>query len=146
MIYLNQHNLAQYHLLLQNNTDLPLSQILPLEDFLITFITHLNELFQESELTFKNLEPIITDIPEANQETTLSLNDIELGELFLIHDSSYLDTSLVYYSPYGLIESTIFRYEDYNNFSISDYVILVKEFSSHLLGEYLMYSQIEKNH
>lgn len=140
---MTQLSLAQLHLLLQNETNNPLNRYIPQNELFVTFLVHLHDFFSQSGASFQNLQPVWLDMQDTKQETAIALNGIELGELFLLHDSSSLDTSLVYYSPYATIESILLQFSAYEEYLLSDYVILLREFAFHLYGEYLLYKELD---
>jgi hypothetical protein len=78
---------------------------------------------------FSILEPLLDSYFIEDKSTTLSLDNVELGEFHIT------ESSLIYYSPSGLIESLVFNYEDYPILTIGDYTLILFEFCAHLFGE-----------
>lgn len=103
--------------------------------FVFAFLTHVQEYFKEKNHVFRVLEPLLDSVFIEDKSTTLSLDHVELGELHLF------TSSLIYYSPSGLLESLVFNYEGYQEVSIGDYLLLLFEFCAHLFGESFLYAK-----
>lgn len=107
--------------------------------FIFAFLSHIQEYFAQFDRQFRVLEPLLDSIFAEDTSTTLSLDLVELGELHLI------SSSLLYYSPSGLLESLVFNYEEYHSFHAGDYVLLLFEFCAILHGEAHLYEKNKKN-
>lgn len=137
-------NLSQLTLLLNNNKDSYISKFIKIEDFIFTFLNHLQEYFQASNNKFKILEPLLDPEIELEQKTIVGINDTEIGEIHLLSNSLLSYSSLVYYSPSGLLEVHILDYEDYYELKISEYIILLNEFAYMIEGEKNLYEKINE--
>lgn len=137
-------NLFQLLFLLRNDKDDFLSRIFDKDEFIFSFIEHLTQHFEKIDMSFTILEPLLDPEIESEQQTVLSIDNVEVGELYLICNSFSDESSLVYYSPSGLIESYILDYDDFEEFKISDYVLLLNEFGNYLLGEKMLYQKINE--
>lgn len=135
VIDLNTINLQQVMLLLSNDKNKSIETICSKQDFIFLFLNHLSEYFSSYNMKFKILEPLLDPEFKEEQQTVLSIDNVEVGELFLNINSFSDESSLVYYSPSGLIESIVFDYDKFENYPLSDYLLLVHDFSSYLYGE-----------
>jgi hypothetical protein len=135
-------NLSQLIFLLNNDKNAYLAKYVSKEDFLFVFIEHLIEFFKKNKSEFNILEPLLDPILEKEQQTILSVDGIEVGELHLLFNSFFDESSLVYYSPSGLLELNLFEFEDYIEFEISDYILLINEFAALLMGEKNLYQKM----
>lgn len=135
-------NLSQLLFLLNNQKNPNVSKIIPKEDFAFVFIDHLTEHFSKNHMTFRILVPFIDPEMEKEQETVLSIDGIEVGELHLLFNSFFDDSSLVYYSPSGLLEIILVEFDSYEDFSVSDYILLLNEVGALLIGEKHLYQSM----
>jgi len=137
-------NFPQLSFFLQNEPDFPIHKLIERDYFFIAFIEHIKEHFHYLQKQFTILVPLLDPFfEEKEQKTTLSLDQIELGELCLLFNSISTNSSLVYSSTSGLLETIVFDYKDYETLSISKYIVLLHEFSAMILGEQLLYQQIK---
>lgn len=136
-------NLSQMLFLLNNQKDSRINTYIEENDFIFVFIDHLSELFSKSNQTFKILEPLLDPELDNEQQTVLSLDSVEVGELHLISNSFFDDASLVYYSPSGLLELYIIEFDNYPSLLLSEYILLLNEFASVLIGEKQLYEKIK---
>lgn len=132
-------NLQQINFLLKNKPDVSLYKIIDENNFINIFLSHLTELFTEWEYAFSISEPFLDHSFTNEQSTLLYLNDIEIGDLFLFNNSFLPETSLVYYSPSGFLETNLLTLEDVKEMQVSDYIVFVYEFASLLLGQFILY-------
>lgn len=139
---MNNPNLSQLLFLLNNQKNPNVSKVIPKEDFAFSFIDHLTEHFSKNRMEFRILIPFIDPELEKEQETVLAIDGIEVGELHLLFNSFFDDSSLVYYSPSGLMELFLMEFENYEDFSLSDYILLLNEFAALLIGEKLLYQNM----
>jgi len=135
---------SQLSLILKNDTDFKLSKLVDKDYFIVAFVEHMKEHFKNMKKQFSILTPLLDPCFEEEQCTTIFLDEIELGELCLIHNSVTEISSLVYSSSSGLIEIVIFESSDYEETTVSDYLLMMHEFSSMIVGEHLLYKEIKK--
>ena len=127
-------NYLQIVMLAKHKPRVKMFKYIDSSDFLIAFLNHVQEYFADRNRVFRILEPLLDSTFTEDKSTTLSLDHVELGELHL------LSSSLIYYSPSGLLESLVFNYEEYKDFSVGDYTLLLYEFCAHLHGEAFIYA------
>lgn len=137
-------SLSQLSLIVKNDTDFRLSKLVEKEYFIVAFVEHLKEHFKQINRHFSILIPLLDPCFEEEQYTTISVDGLELGELCLIHNSLTDNSSLVYSSTSGLLETIIFDSSDYEDTSISEYLLMLHEFSSIIIGESVLYKEIKK--
>lgn len=134
-------NLNQLYLLIENNKNHQLNRFVDNNDFLFLFLQHLKELYQQSGYTFKVLDPFFEPNFIEEQDSTISINDIEIGDICLLCNSFLEPSSLVYYSPSGFLEVNFMDFEEFETLSISDYIVLLHEVSAMLIGQFLLYKK-----
>lgn len=134
-------NLSQLHMYVLHNQEAYLHSFIEEEEFIFSFLKHITEHFQQHHALFRILEPLLDPSMTDEQQTVLSIDGVEVGELHLIFNSFFNQSSLVYYSPSGLLELFLLEYEDYKNLSCSDYLLLIHEFCALLSGEKTLYEK-----
>lgn len=137
---LNSINFSQLTFLLRNRTNAKLDKHIDRHNFFLLFITHVQEHLQSLQKDFSILQPIFDPSFKEDSSTTLAINSVEVGDLRLLFNSNYGESSLVYFSPSGLIHSTLFEYDTYSDVTLSDYALLIYEFSAMLIGHELLYT------
>ena len=139
----NKLGLPQLVLLSKNGVNAPLLTYFEFEGLVDNFFTHLYEFFISSNIEFRALEPFLShDFHQKQQSTPISLNGTKLGELVLSHNSIYDFSSLVYYSSTGLLETFVLNESLHTTYTINDYLAILHEFSSMLLGEKAFYDHL----
>jgi len=139
----NKLGLPQLIMLSKNGVNAPLLTYFDFDGLIDNFFIHLSDFFMTSKMEFKALEPFLShDFQEKQQSTPISLNGTKLGELFLSHNSIYDFSSLVYYSSTGLLETFVLNESLYSTYTINDYLAILHEFSSMLLGEKAFYDHL----
>lgn len=133
--------LSQLHFYTHRNQETYLHSLIEEEEFIFSFLKHLMEYFQQHHAHFRILEPLLDPSMTPEQETVLCIDGVEVGELHLLFNSIFNVSSLVYYSPSGLLELFLLEFEDYKNLTCSDYLLLIHEFSALLMGEKNLYEQ-----
>lgn len=136
--------LSQLHLIAHHRKEAMLHALIPEEEFIFSFLNHLTEHFQQQQALFRILEPLLDPSMVQEQETVLSVDGVEVGELHLLFNSFFDESSLVYYSPSGLLELFLLEYEDYETLTCSDYLLLIHEFAALLNGEKMLYEKRQK--
>ena len=134
-------NLSQLHFYTQHHQEAYLHLFIEEETFIFSFLNHLTEYFRKHQATFRILEPLLDPSMAQEQQTVLSVDGVEVGELHLLFNSFFNESSLVYYSPSGLLELFLLEYEDYKTLTCSDYLLLLHEFSALLSGEKELYNK-----
>lgn len=114
------------------------------EAFIFSFLEHLTEHFNKQNMVFRILEPLLDPEMEKEQQTVLAINQIEVGELHLLFNSIFDETSLVYYSPSGLMELYLLDFHEYESYKLSDYMLLLNEFGALIYGEKLLYDRFRQ--
>lgn len=139
----NSLNLSQLMLLSRNGPDSELSLYYDFANLTEIFFSHIQEFFGFSNIKFEILEPLFSfEFDEPQQSTLISINGTELGELSLFHNSFYTFSSLVYYSSTGLLETIVLNESLFLQYSVNNYIALIHEFSSMLLGEKAFYDHL----
>ncbi|PGK51559.1 hypothetical protein CN918_27595 [Priestia megaterium] len=139
----NKLGLSQIIMLSKNGVNAPLLTYFDFDGLIDSFFTHLSDFFLSSNMEFKVLEPFLShDFQEKQQSTSISLSGTKLGELCLSHNSIYDFSSLVYYSSTGLLETFVLNESLYTTYTINDYLAILHEFSSMLLGEKAFYDHL----
>jgi ABC-type cobalt transport system substrate-binding protein len=106
-------------------------------------LNHLKENFQLQSKEFKVLEPFIDPIFEENSGSSISLNGVEVGEISLLYNSNFGESSLIYFSPSGLIESLVFNFEDFYEYTVSDYLLIIYELTGIIESQLKLYKNEE---
>ena len=136
--------LSQLHLTARHRPAAVLHAMIAEEEFIFSFLTHLTEHFQQQRVVFRVLQPLLDPSMVQEQETVLSIDGVEVGELHLLFHSIFNESSLVYYSPSGLLELFLFEYEDYETLTCADYLLIIHEFAALLQGEKNLYDTRQK--
>jgi len=135
----NQLNLSQLRFLSSNGQNPTLSMHFDFQVASVMFITHLQEFFFSSKIHLTISQPFLSsEFQQDNQSVTLFLDQLELGELVLVSYPNY-SASLTYHSPTGLLKTTILDAVTFPSLYVNDYLALLQEFASHLLGEKAFY-------
>lgn len=132
-------NFLQLSFLSRNKPNLKLYKYIDAQNFIYIFLEHLKEVFREKEIPFKILQPLLDPTFQEDKETVFSLSGVEVGSLNLLYNSNFGESSLIYFSPSGLLEVLLLNYEEFFHYTISDYVLVVSEFSSILQSQYDLY-------
>lgn len=139
-------SLGQLSLVIKNDTDFKLHRLISKDMFIFAFIDHLKEYFKQINKEFKIMTPLFDPIFKEEQSTNISIDKIELGELNLTFNNSLGElSSLVYYSTSGLLETNLIYFEEYDDYDVSEYLLLLHEFSSTIVGESILYNEIKKD-
>jgi hypothetical protein len=141
---LSPYNLSQLTMMVANSKDLELSKVIDEKTLIFSFINHLKDYFSKTDQKFLLLEPLLDEELDSEQQTVLSIDGIEVGELLLLTNSFFEGSSLVHYSPSGLIESTLINSTLFHHYKVSDYLLMIHEFASVLLAEKLLYKKINE--
>lgn len=138
-------NLEQMSFVLKNDTDFRLDKLLHKDYFIVAFVEHLKEYFEQIEKRFSILIPLLDPSFGEEQLTTIALDGVELGDFHLLNNSVNEAASLVYSSTSGLLETSIVDFSIYEELHVSDYLLLLHEFSSMIVGESILYKEIKKD-
>lgn len=137
-------NFHQLYLILTNQPSTLISKYVSKDFFIFMFLTHLQSHFSDLNKTLNILEPLLDPELTDEQSTTIAIDDTEVGDINLIHNSFFDVSSLVYSPPYSSIETKIFDYEHFEDLTITDYFMLLNEFAAILFGEHIFYEAIIK--
>lgn len=136
---MNHTNFHQVLLLLDNQPHRLIHELFTKEEFFITFLYHLHENFSLMNVSFGVLEPLLEFELDQEQQTAISIDQIEVGVISLLKNSFFDVFSLVYSSTTKKIQFSILEFDRFEELTIFDYHTLVTEVSSVLIGEKLFY-------
>lgn len=115
------------------------------KEFIFFLLSHLKNYFNDLDLNFSLTDPLLDPTLETEQNSSLTLNGFEIGEISLNYNSIFDEVSLVYYSSSGFLKTTIIDSDSFERLTINDYLILLHEFSAILRSEYDLYINFHKN-
>lgn len=133
-------NLQQLYFLVNNKALATVSDVFPKEMFTSLFLSHVVELLHEWGYTCTLSEPLLEDETHEDEYTSVIVEGIDVGSFYHLHSSTSESPSLVYYSGAGYIEVPLFQNNEYYTYTVSDYAVCLYEFTSFLLGQYILYS------
>lgn len=139
----NQLNYSQLVFLSRNGANGLLTQYFNFPSLIDSFFYHLKDFFLSSQIQFEVLHPFwSTELTKEMQSSQIAINGRPLGELFILHHSVYDKSSLVYYSSTGLLEINVLNEFLFPEYTINDYLALIHELSSMLIGEKSFYEHL----
>lgn len=112
--------------------------------FIFFLVSHVKSYFDDINVNFRLSTPFLDPTLDIEQQSHLSLNDFEIGEISLNYNSVFDEVTLVYSSASGLLKTYLIDSDSFKTLTIAQYLVILHEFSAMLRSEFDLYNAYQK--